>query len=37
MTNAFGIIFGILAVAAIMVLLDSIGRRKDRQSRKPTA
>ena len=33
MFNAFGIIFGILLVSAIVVLLDTLGRRKDRQSR----
>ena len=32
MFNAFGIIFGILLVSAIIVLLDTLGRRKDRQS-----
>ncbi len=32
MFNAFGIIFGILLVSAIIVLLDALGRRRDRQS-----
>ena len=37
MFNAFGIMFGILLVSAIVVLLDTLGRRKDRQSRNRAA
>jgi hypothetical protein len=37
MFNAFGIMFGILLVAAIVVLLDKLGRRRDRQSRNRAA
>ena len=33
MFNAFGIIIGILVASAIVVFLDKLGRRKDRQSR----
>jgi hypothetical protein len=33
MENALGILIGITLVAAIVVLLDWLGRRKDRQSR----
>ena len=32
MVNAFGIIFGIMLVVAIVVLLDWWGSRKERQS-----
>jgi hypothetical protein len=37
MFNAFGIMFGILLVSAIVVLLDKLGRRKERQSRNRAA
>jgi hypothetical protein len=33
MVNAFGIIFGILLVSLIVVVLDKLGKRKDRRSR----
>ena len=33
MENAFGILTGITLFAAIIALLDWLGRRKDRQSR----
>lgn len=33
MVNAFGIMFGILLIAWVVVFLDWWGRRKDRQSR----
>ena len=33
MVNAFGMLYGILLVAAIVVFLDWWGRRKERQSR----
>jgi hypothetical protein len=33
MFNAFGIAYGILAVVAIIVLMDWLGRRKERKSR----
>jgi hypothetical protein len=33
MVNAFGILFGIALVAAIVVFLDWWGYRKERQSR----
>jgi hypothetical protein len=33
MFNAFGIAYGILAVVALIVLMDWLGRRKDRKSR----
>jgi len=32
MENAFGILIGIALVAAVIALLDWMGRRKDRQS-----
>jgi hypothetical protein len=37
MFNAFGIIFGIMLIAFVIALLDWLGRRKDRQSRKSTS
>ena len=37
MFNAFGIMFSILLVSAIVALLDKLGRRKDRQSRNRVA
>lgn len=37
MENAFGILYGIAFVAAIIALLDWLGRRKDRQSRNRAA
>ena len=37
MFNAFGIGYGILTVVAIIVLMDWLGRRKDRNSRNRTA
>ena len=37
MENAFGILIGITLVAAIIALLDWLGRRRDRQSRNRTA
>lgn len=37
MFNAFGIAYGILLVSAIIVLLDTLGRRKDRKSRNRAA
>ena len=33
MFNALGIAYGILLVSAIIVLLDKLGRRKDRSAR----
>ena len=33
MENAFGILLGIALVAWIVILLDWLGRRKDRRSR----
>jgi hypothetical protein len=37
MVNAFGMLYGILLVAVIVVFLDWWGRRKERQSRDRTA
>jgi hypothetical protein len=37
MFNAFGIAYGILAVVAIIVLMDWLGRRKERNSRNRAA
>jgi hypothetical protein len=33
MFNGFGVLFGIALVAAIIVLLDKIAQRKERQSK----
>jgi len=35
MGNALTFVWGIVAIAAIITLLDWLGRRKDRQSRQP--
>lgn len=38
MANAFGILWGIALVAGIIVLLDWLGRRKERRTKqRPTA
>jgi hypothetical protein len=37
MLNAFGILGGIALIAWIIVLLDCLGRRKERQSRERLA
>ena len=37
MENAFGILIGITLVAGLIVFLDWLGRRKDRQSRNRAA
>jgi hypothetical protein len=37
MVNAFGIIFGILLVSLIVVVLDKMGKRRDRRSRNRAA
>jgi hypothetical protein len=33
MMNAFGIVWGIILVAAVIAVLDWLARRKERQSR----
>ena len=33
MVNGFGIVIGILLVSAVIVLLDKLAQRRDRQSR----
>ena len=37
MVNAFGILWGILLVVWIVILLDELGRRKNRRSRNRAA
>jgi hypothetical protein len=37
MLNAFGIIGGIALVSGIIAVLDWLGRRKKRQSKRPAA
>lgn len=37
MVNALLLLYGIAAIAAVILLLDWLGRRKDRQSRNRAA